>query len=50
MNKKNDQGTLHSNVNSSYSEPSICFLTVRAAPFTTSNIYNIIYKSFAKNE
>lgn len=35
--KKNGVGTLQSNVICAYSEPSRCFLTVSAAPFTTAN-------------
>ena len=35
--KKNSMGTLQSSVMCAYSEPSGCFLTISAAPFTMAN-------------
>ena len=46
MRTKNDRGTLHSNVICAYNEPSRCFLTVSAAPFTNSYMLDL-YKKFS---
>jgi len=44
---ENDPGTLQSNIICAYSEPSRCFLTISAAPFTMAN-NTFPYISFLK--
>jgi len=49
MKKRKDRGTLQCNVVCAYSEPSRCFLTVSAAPFTLGTILGLYKKFSVKN-